>query len=248
LGIRLATTLARDLGAEGYVIVSGLARGIDTAAHKGSVETGTVAVMAGGVDMVYPPENAALYDQIVELGLAVSELPLGVVAQARDFPRRNRLISGMSLGVIVVEASERSGSLITAHLAAEHGREVFAVPGSPFDPRCRGTNRLIREGATLIENARQVVEALQHLSPLRVEEPARPPATPEPELESAAFESRIDAAHRELATLLGSSPVDVDELIRQSTVPAAAVLAALLELELAGRLERHSGGFVSLLG
>ena len=168
LGNRFAASLARELGAQGCIVVSGLARGIDTAAHRGSLESGTIAVMAGGVDTVYPPENEELMDAIAEQGLVVSEQPLGTIAQARDFPRRNRIISGLSAGVVVVEASERSGSLITARLALEQGREVFAVPGSPFDPRCRGTNRLIRDGATLIENAQHVIDALAHLAPPRM--------------------------------------------------------------------------------
>ena len=173
-GQRFARDLAREVGAAGYPIVSGLARGIDAAAHQGALPTGTVAVLGGGVDDIYPPEHGELYDEIVARGCVISESPPGARAQARDFPRRNRLISGLSLAVVVVEAELRSGSLITARLAAEQGREVLAVPGSPLDPRAKGTNDLIRQGAALCEDAQDVLRAITAMSPLR--EPDRRPA------------------------------------------------------------------------
>ena len=160
-GRRLAQQIAGDLGAAGFAVVSGMARGIDAAAHQGALDSGTLAVLAGGVDVVYPEENRGLYGEIAARGLVLSEMPPGTVPQARHFPRRNRLISGLSLGVVVVEATPRSGSLITARLALEQGREVFAVPGSPLDPRSRGCNRLLRQGAGLVESAEDVVEVLE---------------------------------------------------------------------------------------
>jgi len=246
VGGRFARGLAAELGQQGYAVVSGLARGIDSQAHQGALESGTIAVVAGGVDVVYPPENQALYERIVEAGLVVSEQPLGLAPQGRHFPRRNRLVSGLALGVVVVEATLRSGSLITARLAGEQGREVMAVPGSPLDPRHRGTNRLIREGAALIEGADDVVAALRGLGRERFgEPPGRLPGAP------AAGESaeRAIAARDRQAVLaaLGPTPVDVDELIRQCHLTPAAVMVVVLELELAGRLKRHAGGKVSAL-
>jgi DNA processing protein len=244
-GRRLAEDIARELGAAGFVVASGLARGIDHAAHRGSLETGTIAVVAGGVDVAYPPDNAELQQAIGARGLLLSEMPPGTVPQARHFPRRNRLISGLSLGVLVVEAALRSGSLITARCALEQGREVLAVPGSPLDPRCRGTNDLIRQGATLAEGAADIIAALAGM--------IGPALTMinnfqnDTQLSEDNDISMKDGARREVEDLLGPDPVAVDELVRQCHMSAPAVRAVLLELELAGRLERHPGNRVSLL-
>jgi DNA processing protein len=243
-GMRLARGLAQEIGQGGYVVASGLARGIDTAAHRGALTTGTVAVLAGGVDEVYPPENQGLYDEIVQAGLVISEMPLGTVATARHFPRRNRLISGLSLGVLVVEAAPRSGSLITARLAAEQGREVFAVPGSPLDPRARGANGLIRQGAQLTEGADDVLDGLARMRERRIAEPgplapSAPPAAP-------SDDSRLDRAREILHGLMGPTAVEVDELVRQAELTPQVVITILLELDLAGRLDRHPGNRVSL--
>jgi len=241
-GRTMAARLARGLGEADWVIVSGLARGIDTVAHEASLASGTVAVIAGGLDRPYPPENAALFDRIAAEGAVLTEMPLGWEPRARDFPRRNRLVSGLALGVIVVEAAERSGSLITARLAAEQGREVLAVPGSPLDPRAAGTNGLIKQGAALVTGAGDVLDALAPLRErpptLRAEEETTPsPGTPEP---SEDMRGRF-------LTLLGPTPMAVDDLVAMSGSGAAEVQILLLELELAGRLERHAGGRVSLI-
>jgi DNA processing protein len=245
-GKGLARQLAEDLGRAGWVVVSGLARGIDAAAHDGALATGTVAVMAGGVDVCYPPENEALYRRILAEGAAVAESPLGMQPQARHFPRRNRLVSGLSLGVVVVEAAPRSGSLITARLAAEQGREVFAVPGSPLDPRSQGTNQLIRGGATLVQNAADVLEGLAAMAdprPLAEREGDLFDLAPAPEADRAA----LARARALIAESLSPSPTAVDELVRHCQLSAALVLTVLLELELAGRLERHPGNRVSMV-
>jgi DNA processing protein len=239
-GLKFAGTLARDLGEAGFVIASGLARGIDQAAHRASLKSGTVAVLAGGHDRVYPPEHEDLLAQLIEAGgAAISEMPLGHAPRARDFPRRNRLISGAAIGVVVVEAALRSGSLITARIAAEQGREVFAVPGSPLDPRAAGTNDLIKQGATLTTEASDVINAVEPIMgrPLALREPEDDPLAPEPE---AGDRTRI-------VNLLGPSPILLDDLIRMAGISPAIVRAILLELELAGRLERHGGGLVSLI-
>jgi DNA processing protein len=242
LGRRLAAMLAQDLGAASLGIVSGLARGIDAAAHEASLASGTVAAVAGGVDIIYPPEHQALYEAIVAQGVIVSEMRLGEQPQARHFPRRNRLISGLTRGVVVVEAAERSGSLITANYALEQGREIFAVPGSPLDPRAKGCNRLLRDGATLTENAEDVLAVLRPIigagfaEPEGGSSPAAPPASSEGEADR--IRARVEDA-------LGPSPVAVDELIRQTGAPPSAVLTVLLELELAGRCARHPGNRVS---
>ncbi len=241
LGRRLAFTLARELGDAGLGIASGLARGIDSAAHEAALDSGTVAVVAGGVDIVYPPENQALYDAIREQGVIVSEMRLSEAPQARHFPRRNRLISGLSRGVVVVEAAERSGSLITATYALEQGREIFAVPGSPLDPRAKGCNRLLREGATLTESADDVLAALRPMLGHDFQEPGRLPPAPPPQ----DWEAEADKVRARVEEALGPAPVAVDELIRQLGVPAGAVLTVLLELELAGRCARHPGNRVS---
>ncbi len=243
-GRRLASELAAGLGAAGFVVTSGLARGIDAAAHRGALESGTIAAVAGGVDVVYPQENRDLQQAIAGGGLIVSEMPPGTKPQARHFPRRNRLISGLSLGVLVVEAALRSGSLITARMALEQGREVFAVPGSPLDPRARGSNDLIRQGATLVESADDVNEVLSGLlsRPLAARQPdARSPIPPEnPPV------SEVDSARGHLEELLGPQAVTVDELIRQCQLSPPVATMALLEMELAGRIERHPGNRVAL--
>ena len=244
-GRRLAGELARDLGSAGLAVISGLARGIDAAAHKGALEGGTVAVVAGGVDVVYPPEHADLQDEIAGRGALVAELPPGTVPQARHFPRRNRLVSGLALGTVVVEAALRSGSLITARFAAEQGREVFAVPGSPLDPRCRGTNNLIREGATLVESAADVLEVLDGM--IRVAVGGGESFTLAEEAPAMNGDDVIGAARSEVLTQLGPAPTAIDELVRQTGVPAGLLRMVLLELELAGRLERHAGDRVALL-
>jgi DNA processing protein len=226
-------------------VVSGLARGIDAAAHRGALASGTAAVVAGGVDVVYPEENRALYEDIKESGLVLSEMPPGTEPQARHFPRRNRIISGLSLGVLVVEAAPRSGSLITARLGLEQNREIFAVPGSPLDPRARGCNHLIRQGATLVESAQDVLDVLESMIKTPLEEPDTPefqPGTPQ-----LPPESELEAGRENVLELLGPSPVMVDEVIRQCQLSPAVVNLVLLELELAGRLERHPGNRVALI-
>jgi DNA processing protein len=259
-GRRLARDLAAELGLGGLVVVSGLARGIDAASHLGALETGSVAAVAGGADVVYPAENRGLYDALARRGAIVAELPLGTEPQARHFPRRNRIISGMALGVVVVEAAAHSGSLITARFALEQGREVFAVPGSPLDPRARGCNDLLRHGAILTENAADVLSQLgaqlSGVEPLRpvpsVSIPTIPPLIPS-RAARAGWESSPGAAdltgdEGELEMILerlGPTPVAVDELVRQCQMSAAAVATLLLELELAGRVERHPGNLVS---
>jgi DNA processing protein len=241
-GLKFAERLARGLGEAGFAIVSGLARGIDGAAHRASLATGTVAVLAGGADHIYPFEHARLAEEVAAQGAIVSEMPVGYVPRAHDFPRRNRLISGLALGVVVIEAARRSGSLITARLALEQGREVFAVPGSPLDPRAEGSNSLLKQGATLVTEAADVVAVLQPILgrplDLGAGEPER--AAPSPDGDPQAGErSRI-------AALLGPTPVLIDDLVRLSGSPPAIVHAVLLELDLAGRLERHGGGLVSM--
>jgi len=250
-GRRIAHDLAAGLGADGIVVISGMARGIDAAGHAGALDTGSVAVVAGGVDVVYPEENRGLYRALAERGAIVAELPPGTEPQARHFPRRNRIISGMALGIAVVEAAARSGSLITARFALEQGREVFAVPGSPLDPRCRGTNDLLRNGATLTETAADITG---QLGPLLHGAAAAPPVPRHPRrlplepiaaaalLAPAAGETEIDL----VVERLGPTPVPVDELVRQCQLSAAAIATLLLELELAGRIERHPGNLVSL--
>ena len=240
VGTQFARTLAADLGARGLVVASGLARGVDAAAHTGALATGTIAAMAGGIDVPYPPENAKLYESIVAQGFVLSEQPPGTEPQARHFPRRNRLISGMAIGVVVVEAALRSGSLITARMALEQGREVFAVPGSPLDPRCRGTNDLIRQGATLTEGADDVVQALAGVRTLSLGEPESPSFSDAPE------GAELGRGRAKVVELLSPTPLGVDELIRQSELTPAVVLTILLELEIAGRVQRHPGNQVSL--
>lgn len=240
LARKFAETLSRELGFAGLVVVSGLARGIDTSAHEASLAVGTVAVLAGGVDMVYPPENEKLYAAIKTQGVILSEMRLGEAPQARHFPRRNRIISGLARGVVVVEAAEKSGSLITAQCALDQGREIFAVPGSPLDPRARGANSLIRNGATLVQGVDDILEILRPIltSGFRESDP-EPDGTP-----TAALEAEADRVRAAVEEALGPAPIEIDDLIRQLKVPAAAVLTVILELELAGRCVRQPGNRV----
>lgn len=244
VGQKLARKLARDLGHADIVIASGLARGIDGAAHQGALDTGTAAMVAGGIDIIYPPEHGDLQREIAERGLLISARPPGFRPTGRDFPRRNALISGASLAVIVVEAAERSGSLITARMAGEQGRDVFAVPGNPLDPRASGTNRLIQEGAGLVTGADEIIDALAPLleaydrRPTPAPQSVAPPSSPTPVAEGDARNTVISN--------LGMAPVDIDELIRATGLPARDVQVILLELDLTGRLERHGRQLVSL--
>ncbi|MBB3310738.1 DNA processing protein [Rhizobium sp. BK196] len=244
-GAKFAAMIARDCGRVGYAIVSGLARGIDTAAHRASLDTGTIAAMAGGLNQPYPPENVGLLEEIWNgNGLAVSEMPFGWEPRARDFPRRNRLIAGISLGVVVVEAAVRSGSLITARMAGEFGRLVFAVPGSPLDPRCHGTNGLLKDGAMIVTSPEDVVEAL---APLTQPDLFSLPSAEEPKRESGRIALPPDETDRTLVIdALGPTPVEVDDIIRHTALSASAVYLVLLELDMAGRLHRHAGGQVSI--
>jgi DNA processing protein len=234
---RFARGLAHDLGGEGLAVVSGLARGIDSAAHDGALETGTIAVIAGGIDAFYPPENEERQRTIAERGIVIAEMPPGTEPRARHFPYRNRIIAGISIGTVVVEAAPKSGSLITARLAAEAGREVMAVPGSPLDPRAQGCNQLIRDGATLVQTAADVAEAIR----LPTSSVQSPPARFE-----LSEELNGEDVLGDIEGLVGPSPVPVDEIIRLSGASSGAVQMALLELDLAGRLDRHAGGKVSL--
>ena len=246
-GMKFAARLAREIAGAGYTIVSGLARGIDAAAHRASLETGTIAAMAGGLDRPYPPENLGLYGEICNgAGLALSEMPFGWEPRARDFPRRNRLIAGIGHGLVVVEAAARSGSLISARRAADFGRLVFAVPGSPLDPRSSGTNALIKDGAILTTEARDVIDALapsagMRSAPgplfMREEEPGIHPPSPPP-----GADERVT-----VISALGQTPVDVDDIIRHTGLAAPSVHLILLELDLAGRLRREVGGAVALV-
>ncbi len=244
-GTRFAERLARGLGNGGLLVVSGMARGIDAAAHKGALPTGTVAVMGGGIDVVYPKENQNLYDQIKGQGVIISEIACGTQPKARHFPRRNRLISGAARGVVVVEASPRSGSLITARMALEQGREVFAVPGSAVDPRAKGANQLIRQGAILTETAEDIFQVLNE---------ARLPTLKEREVvdfketsEGPPDPGALLEARQRIEKVLGPTPSLVDEVIRICQLSPSVVSWVLLELELAGRLERHPGNQVSLI-
>jgi len=245
-GCQFAQRLARELGDSGLIVASGLARGIDSFVHKGSLATGTIAVIAGGIDNIYPPENEALYQQIRESGAIVSEQAFSAIPYSGAFPGRNRIIAGMSLGTVVVEASPKSGSLITARFAMENNREVFAVPGSPLDPRSKGCNHLIKQGANMVESAGDILQGIAHLRNTKLEENPSMAYTPDrPAL--APTESELDDTRRLLLEKLGATPVSVDELIEQSLIPAGAALTILLELELAGRLRRSAGNKVYLL-
>ncbi len=240
--LMFAERLALDLGAAGYTVVSGLARGVDAAAHRGALPTGTVGVLAGGLDHPYPPQNQKLHDSMCERGAVITEAPLGSVPRARDFPRRNSIISGVSRGVVIVEAALRSGSLITARAAADQGRDVMAAPGSPLDPRARGSNALIKQGATLIEDANDVIAALgEGAAPLRP-------------LSAGPLFADIDASPppaglpKKIAALLSPTPIHVNDLARLVEAPAGAVAAALTELELDGRAASLPGGYAASSG
>jgi DNA processing protein len=241
--LRLAAALAREIGAQGYVITSGLARGIDAAAHQGALKTGTVAVLGGGVDVIYPRENADLYQQIAAAGALISETRVGSKPQARHFPARNRIIAGLSQALLVVEAAERSGSLITARLAGEQGREVCAIPGSPLDPRCRGTNRLIREGAHLVENADDVINILHGLFQTQLETPIGPEYQGLPLDEVTS--KQLSEARPQVLQFLDATPTAVDEIIRQCQFSPSVVMTILLEAELAGSVDRYPGNLVA---
>lgn len=245
-GGTMARRLAAGLGQAGYVIISGLARGIDGIAHEVSLPTGTVAVLAGGLDIIYPPENIGLAKRIAEAGCLITELPPGFKPRGPDFPRRNRIISGLSLGVVVVEAAARSGTLVTARNAGEQGRDVFAVPGHPLDPRAEGTNQLIKNGATLVTGPDDVIEALRPLTGLSDVPALR--FVPQ-EIESAASEAPVDLTDSErqtVVTALGPAPVTIDAISRVTGLPARQVHIVLMELDLAGRLERQGHGLVAL--
>lgn len=243
--IRVTQTIAKNLSENKFVIASGLARGIDTAAHQAALFGGTVAVIGGGIDYPYPRENTNLQQQIYEQGCVIAEQPFGTVPQARHFPRRNRIISGISLGILIAEASPRSGSLITARLALEQGREIFAIPGSPLDPRAKGTNNLIRNGATLAESAEDILAVLKYVRLRSIKEPDIPL---QPFGHSAvADEQEANMARPHLISLLSPTPIEIDELIRQTDWHPTTVLTILLELELAGRIERHVGNRVSII-
>ncbi len=244
-GRNFARRIAGDLGRGGLLVVSGLARGLDAAAHEGALETGTAGVLGGGVDVIYPRENAALYEDIKARGVLISEIALGTKPQARHFPRRNRIISGMGRGTLVVEASLKSGSLITARLALEQNREVFAVPGAPADPRAHGTNKLIKDGAHLVQSADDILDVLNNALDrgLNAPEPMdyKQKTLPLPD------EAETLKARQEIRELLSPAPVLVDELVRNCQLSLATVSLVLLELELAGHLERHPGNAVALL-
>jgi DNA processing protein len=235
-----AERLAADLGAAGYAIVSGLARGVDAAAHRGALATGTVGVLAGGLDHPYPPQNLKLHDALCERGAVISEAPLGSVPRARDFPRRNSIISGVSRAVVIVEAALRSGSLITARAAADQGRDVMAAPGSPLDPRARGSNALIKQGATLIEDASDVIAALGESAP-----PLRP-LSAGPLFADADTPPLPPGLPKKVAALLSPTPIHVNDLARLLETPAGAVAAALTELELDGQAASLPGGYAAL--
>lgn len=242
-GCAFAKKLANDLGAAGFGVVSGLARGIDAAAHRGALASGTIAVIGGGIDNVYPPENAMLFEEIAASGVIISELPFGAQPHARSFPGRNRIIAGMTMGTAVIEASLKSGSLITAHYANDYGRDVFAVPGSPMDPRCHGTNKLLKDGATLVESVRDILTNLSPIGELPLAE-SQPSLFSEPQ--AHVNENELDEARAALLTALSVSPTLLDEILIATGLTPHLMMAVLLELELAGRLERHAGGRVAL--
>jgi DNA processing protein len=242
-GLKMAQIIARGLGEAGFATASGLARGIDAAAHRSSLATGTIAVLAGGHDHIYPREHDELLEAILPNGVAITEMPFGWEPRARDFPRRNRLISGLALGVVIVEAAKRSGSLITARLALEQGREVFVVPGSPLDPRAEGTNSLLKQGATPVTETADIICVLQPI--MGIEMRAREPEQDDDGVERD-FEPAADERSR-VVNLLSPAPVSIDDLVRLSKTSPRVVRMILLELEIAGRLERHGGGLISLI-
>lgn len=246
VGRKMARTLAADLGAAGVVVVSGLARGIDGAAHEAALSTGTLAVVAGGVDVIYPPEHADLTARIAAQGGVISECRMGCQPTARDFPKRNRLIAGLSRGVVVVEAAARSGTLITANFANDQGREVFAVPGSPLDPRCQGANRLIRDGAMLVERAEDILDALAAQN-RGVKEGSRDLFDWAGDQEDDAYdEAALASLRRRILETLSFTPLHRDEILREADAPPGLVADALLELTLSGEATEHEGGRFSL--
>lgn len=242
-GRNLTRRLAAELGAAGLLIVSGLARGIDAAAHEGGLSTGTVAVMAGGIDIVYPPEHERLYADIAEHGALVSEMPPGTEPQARHFPRRNRIVTGLSLGVAVIEATLRSGSLISARLALEQGREVFAVPGHPLDPRAAGPNRLLKDGAVLVESAADILDGLKTMRSGPLEEGARDLFTAAPA--TRPDEAAVAEARTRILDLVGAVPTALDDILRETGITPPVLAMAVLELELAGRIHRQGGNRIA---
>lgn len=243
-GSKFAQKVARELGEGGQVVVSGLARGIDTAAHVGALPFGTIAAVAGGIDVIYPPENAKLYEQIKMEGCIVAESPLGMEPMARHFPKRNRIISGLSSGVVVIEATLKSGSLITARLAAEQGRDVYAVPGHPFDPRAAGPNKLIQDGATLVQTSVDILDNIRTFSGSRpmLEEPAQSPWTP-----ADLSQNDAETVRDLILQNMSMTPVTVDELVRNCQLTIPAVQMVLLELELAGRIQRLPANRIVLI-
>lgn len=248
LGTRMAKSLAAELAEAGFTIVSGLARGVDTAAHLASIDAGTVAVMGGGADVIYPAENTRLGEDILRTGARISEQPMGLIPQARHFPRRNRIISGMALAVVVVEAAAKSGSLITARNALDQGRDVLAVPGHPFDARAAGCNILLRDGAILVRGAQDVIDALPRahnniaqITPQPAQQVALEPPPPAPETRSL---SETAALHTRILERLGPSPLAEDQLIRDLKAPAHVVSPALVDLELEGHIQRDAGGLL----
>ena len=250
LGLRMTRRLALGLAEAGQVVVSGLARGIDAEAHQAALQSGTVAVQAGGVDVIYPQENAALAGEIARAGCLLTEQPMGLAPQARHFPQRNRIVSGLARAVVVVEAAARSGSLLTARNALDQGREVLAVPGHPFDARAAGCNILLRDGATLVRSANDVLEAIGLRGPFRAQAPQPPVAVvdlpgPVPQRRPLA---EIAAVHTQILERLGPSPLAEDQLIRDLDLPAGGLASALMALELEGRISRHAGGLLSLRG
>lgn len=245
-GKKFAAKLAGDLGAHNQVIVSGLARGIDTAAHQGALATGTIAVVAGGINDIYPEENTALYHEIREKGLILAESPLGQKPFAQSFPKRNRIVSGLSKGVIVVEATMRSGSLITARMASEQGRDVYAVPGHPLDPRASGPNHLIREGATLVRSCEDIMESVLDFSGSAMREPFLRQIPLDPPVPH--YEEPPDNSHDAVLEKLSFTPIAVDEILRSCHLSSGAMQSILLDLELAGRIKRLPGNRIQLLG
>ncbi|KJZ81509.1 DNA transporter [Candidatus Liberibacter solanacearum] len=244
-GIKFTEKIAREIGSAGYTIVSGLALGIDSAAHRATLKTGTITVMAGGLDCLYPPENRSLLEEIWHEGIAISEMPFGWEPRAYDFPRRNRLIVGIGLGLIVVEAAKRSGSLITSRIAGECGRLVFSVPGSPLDPRCEGTNQLIKEGATLVTSSQDVLQMLH--SQIEKNFFSSPPNTNHiRDFNVTSYPEYNQNERIKIAQSLNNVPTHIDDIIQHTGIEAPVVYLVLLELDLAGRLCHHPGGMVSL--
>lgn len=244
-GCRLAYKIAQDLGQENIIVASGLARGIDTAAHKGSINTGTIAVVAGGIDNIYPPDNKALREEIISKGAIIAELPFGTIPRGQNFPQRNRIISGISLGTLVVEANMKSGSLITAKMALAQNREVFAVPGFPLDPRCQGTNYLIKEGATLVESIKDILEAISYKRQIKLEEVSNNQF--KISNNCLITEPELVEARKEVFKILNASPISIEEVASLCCIPINILLTVIIEMELAGKIERHPGNKISIL-